>query len=157
MKRTTSRAALFVFLLTVSLFSVAYGQDTRLDLKLNGGDWNNSVLYLHLNVAIDQNTTGNMEDSGYGYDLAGTHSPIVFSGRALLWANEYVYLWLSGQRAQEIPSDPIPTTTFSFIYYNIEIKIYAPSVSDPLLNTYLTILSDSDGKAVKRNGRVEIM
>ncbi len=97
-----------------------------------------------------------MEVTGYGYDLAGTNSPIVFSGRALLWSNEYVYLWLKGQRAQEVLSDPT-TTTFSFIYYNIEIRIYTPSVYDPLLNVYLSILSDSDGKTVKRRGRVEIM
>jgi len=156
MKPTTRRITFFFLLLAFAGLPEAYCQDTRLDLKLNGGGWNNTTLSLHLNIAIDQNTTGNMEVTGYGYDLAGTNSPIVFSGRALLWSNEYVYLWLKGQRAQEIPSDST-TTTFSFVYYSIEVRIYTPAVYDPLLNVYLSILSDSDGKTVKRRGRVEIM
>ena len=151
--KTIGTAMLFILML---LAQEAYCQDARLNLKLNGGGWNNTVLYLYLNVAIDQNTTGNMEVTGYGYDLAGTYSPILFTGRALIWSNEYVYLWMKGQRAQEVSNDPT-STTFSFIHYDIYIKIYTPSVYDPLLNSYLSILSDSNGSSVKRQGRVELM
>ena len=143
---------MLIFLLSTLFFS-SISEAVDFDLTLFGaGAVERQSLVMQLSMLNVCSARGYCEIGGYGYEATHEEDIINFKGEGLN-VGDYYYLWLSGKGIVTSQKNGIFFST-----YDIQIKIYLPSIVTWNMNTYYALVQVHNGSLeTPLNGTVMVI